>query len=186
MGHEAQLLVGGVRPRDAIWWGRGGGNKYHELQRLEDAGIQVPPHSLIAYPGWLGRSFTHMGARDLRRGNGRDFYVQRLDIDMEFRFHIFNGESIRRQFKEPRTPNHHPWIRSWASGWKLSPGGLATNDMRKAAVKAVAALGYPWGAVDIGRLREGGFVVLEVNTRPGIEGGTVTQYAKAVIANATA
>ena len=182
MGHEAQLLIGGTRPRDAVWWGRGGGNKYHELQRLHNAGIPVPPHSLLPHAGWLSRSFTHMGARDLLRGTGRDFYVQRLDIDMEFRFHIFNGLSIRRQFKEPRLPEYHPWIRSWKSGWKLTPGGPATRDMRIAAVASVEAVGgYLFGAVDIGRLVGGGFVVLEVNTRPGIEGSTVIQYAKAVI-----
>jgi len=50
------------------------------------------------------------------------------------------------------------------------------------AVRAVEAVGgYLFGAVDIGRLVGGGFVVLEVNTRPGIEGSTVIQYAKAVI-----
>lgn len=180
LGHEARLLVGGHRPENAVWWGRGGGNKFNELRTLALAGIRVPMFDTHPRPGWLGRSRVHMQARDLRHGTGRDFYVEKLDIDKEFRFHIFNGKSIRRQFKEPRIDNPHPWIRSWESGWKLTPGGDATDDMRKTAVAAVKALNYDFGAVDIGRLRAGGFVVLEVNSRPGIEGSTVTQYAKAL------
>ncbi len=181
LGQDAGLVIGGPRPADALWWGRGGGNKFLELTKLAEAGIPVPPHKLGPSVGWLRRNFHHMGAHDLLRGTGKDFYVERLDIDAEFRFHIFNGESIRRQHKVPRTGHPHEWIRSWDSGWKLMPGGEPPNGSREAAVRAVAALGYTLGAVDIGRLRGGGFVVLEVNTRPGIEGSTVIQYAKAVI-----
>lgn len=181
MGHPARRQIGGPRPTDVILWGQGGGNKLHELIRLAEAGLPVPPHKLSPSPGWLRRNFHHIGGNDLRQGTGHDFYVERLDIVEEFRFHIFDGLSIRRQVKVPRNDHPHEWIRSWASGWKLMPGGNPPRGSREAAVRAVEALGYTFGAVDVGRLRGGGFVVLEVNTAPGIEGSTVTKYAEGVI-----
>jgi D-alanine-D-alanine ligase-like ATP-grasp enzyme len=47
------------------------------------------------------------------------------------------------------------------------------------SVEAVAALGLDFGAVDIIEDKEGNFYVLEINTAPGLEGHTVTSYAKA-------
>lgn|SRR5574341_350004 len=180
LGYEAQLVIGGRCPDQAVHWGCSS-NKFEELRSLALAGLRTPMFDLSPRPGWLGRSFDHTQARDLRRGIGRDYWVEPLDIDKEYRFHIFDGKSIRRQFKEPRVPNPHPWIRNHKTGWKLSPGGDATDEMREAAVRAVTVLNRRFGAVDLGRLRSGGFVVLEVNSRPGIEGSTVTQYAKAII-----
>ena len=160
------------------------GNKFRELDILAGAGVPVPPYGRHPDRGWLARLETHYEANDLRQNlRTGDFYVQRVDVDAEFRFHIFQGVSIRQQHKVPIRTNAHPWIRSFASGWDWVNGGDGTEAMRRAAVRAVAALGLDWGAVDVGRLRTGGFVVFEVNTAPGIDpgGSTADRYAAAIM-----
>ena len=160
------------------------GNKFAELQIMERAGVPVPPHSRTPHAGWLARRDSHYEADDLRAAlRTGDFYVQRVDVDKEFRFHIFNGVSIRQQHKVKVRADAHPWIRSFASGWDWINGGDGTDAMRRAAVRAVAALGYTFGACDVGRLRVGGFVVFEVNTGPGIDpgGSTADRYAAAIM-----
>jgi len=185
-GQQAQRIVGGGAPRGAINWGQGGGNKYEELRTLWAAGIPVPPHSRNKVPGWLARRFTHMEANDLTANlTYGDYYVQFVPTVREHRIHIFNGESIRAQMKVPRRANPHPDFRSHANGWKLVGGPEYTAQVprgaREMAKKAVAAMGYLFGAVDIGVKEDGRPVIWEVNSQPGIEGTTVDAYAKAVI-----
>lgn len=190
MGHQAQRIVGGPQPRGSLYWGKGGGDKYRELQILQQAGVLVPQHRVqkpVGEPGlWLARRSTHMEADDLLAElQTGDFYVQYVPTIREHRVHIFNGQSIRVQMKVPRIENPHPRFRSWASGWKLVAGEQYTAQVprgaREMAKQAVAAMGYVFGAVDIGVKEDGTPIVWEVNSQPGIEGVTVTQYANAIV-----
>lgn len=191
LGHQAQRIVGGPQPRGSLYWGKGGGNKFEELHKLAAAGVRVPLHvqsMAAATPGveWLARRFTHMEADDLTAElKVGDFYVGYVPTVREHRVHVFDGESIRVQTKVPRLDNPHPRFRSWANGWKLVAGAEYTAQVprgaREMAKQAVAAMGYVFGAVDIGVREDGTPIVWEVNSQPGIEGGTVTQYANAVI-----
>lgn len=169
-----------------IYWGQGGGDKYAELERLADAGIPVPAHSRLPHPGWLARTARHREARDLLREITKgDYYVEYVPTLREHRVHVVEGKVICVQGKIPRRPTPHPRYRSWRSGWKLvaTPATTATlpPKARTCAKAAVAALHYHFGAVDVGTQADGSPIVFEVNSQPGLEGGTIRRYARAFI-----
>jgi len=165
-------------------------DKLGENQVLSGANIPTvyavrgPIPKEYAQRGWefIPRMANHVGGNDLLRRPARaDFYVRKENIQSEFRIHSFNGKSIRAGIKVPRTPNPHPWIRSYDAGWRIDYDGFKSNEgMRKIAHKAVKALGLTFGAVDIGQLDNGNLIVLEVNRAPGIEGGTLEAYVRAI------
>lgn len=159
-------------------------NKQEQLIILAQNGIPCPEVFDSPATDRLGRSFKHQCASDLLRGNGTDYYTQRLQFVRECRIHIFGGKSIHAGMKVPRegaTP--HPWIRSSASGWKIdySKSERILKDRRELAKKAVAALGLDFGAVDIGIVEDGRAAVIEVNTAPGLDIPTAEAYVKQLI-----
>lgn len=186
LGHDAQRRIGGDPPANAILWGRGGGNKYVELQKLAAAGVPVPAHSRVKKDGWLARRFKHQEANDLLAGLATgDYYVEYVPTKHEHRIHVFNGESIRVAMKVPRTDNPHPKFRSWQAGWRFGVNpeytAMLPPKARDYAVQACKALGYEFGAVDVATTTSGKALVWEVNSGPGIEGSTVDCYAKAIL-----
>jgi len=87
---------------------------------------------------------------------------------------------LRRMAKYHPTPDHI--VKSNYRGWKFSRvtnNNLAKN-LKDEAVKAVSALGLDFGAVDIGKTEDGGVVVLEVNTGPGLEGSSLKAWKTAL------
>lgn len=189
IGWGQLIPFGGVK----VLNGRPSRNKLDELRKLEEGNVPIPPFDTQNWgEGWIGRSLFHQEGNDFSPHRWErppsSFWTRKLDIEREFRFHIFKAEdgfkSIRAGEKLPRTADHHPWVRSWNHGWKISYG----NDLgkvgllRDASKKALEALGYDFGAVDVGMLRGGGAVVLEVNQRVGLEEGgqTVVKYAEAI------
>jgi hypothetical protein len=186
LGGAVTLLTGFGCPAGAIHWGQGGGDKYVELERLVNAGIPVPPHSRVPHPGWLARTTHHKEARDLLAGLiYGDYYVEYVPTTQEHRVHVVEGKVVRVQGKIPRVPDPHPRYRSWRSGWKLVATPACTDTLppaaRDLAKRAVAALGYKFGAVDIGTQANGEPIVFEVNSQPGLKGSTVRCYAQAFI-----
>jgi hypothetical protein len=169
-------------------------SKFEEISLLSDGDIPVPPFDTKNWgEGWIGRSLHHQEGSDfLPRGERPPvaFYTRKLDIIEEFRFHIFTlpegVKSIRAGKKLPRSSDHHKWVRSWDMGWKIAyglPNETFPKKGREVAKKAIKAVGYDFGAVDVGLLKGGKeVVVLEVNSRPGFEvgGQTVQKYAEAV------
>jgi hypothetical protein len=161
-------------------------NKYHQLEALADAGVPVPEHRRTrpeSMQGWLARRFYHREASDLLAElDHGDYYVWFIPVEREFRIHIFKGKSIRAGMKVPRTTTPHPNFRSWAAGWKLSYGSDCQSYMRQSfrntARRAVEALGLDFGAVDLAVRANGDIVVWEVNTAPGLEGGTIAAYGR--------
>ena len=183
-----QYVNGRRQPLDSIAWGRKS-NKYEELQKLAEAGISVPKASLeLTIECDLGRTFKHSQARDLltpfRPGiDTADYYTQWVETVREHRVHVFDEEVIRVQMKQSDGPESHPWIRSSSSGWTLVARPeytkLLPKGARTVAKLAVEALGYPWGAVDIGTKPDGGIVVFEVNSAPGLKcAATLQTYAR--------
>lgn len=166
--------------------------KLEELGALQEKGVPVPPFDTHNWgEGWIGRSLRHQEGNDFLPPGERPrpaYWTRKLDIEREFRFHIFKLPegfmSIRGGEKLPRVPNPHPWVRSWQHGWKISYGKdlKGAGKCREASKKALEALGYDFGAVDVGLLRGGEPVVLEVNSRIGLDegGDTVVKYAEAI------
>lgn len=134
---------------------------------------------------WLGREANHTGGTDLLNPpTVPAFWVKKEEFVKEFRVHSFLGKSIRagqKVHRESFTGTPHPWIRSWDAGWRISyADGIVRQKHRDLAHLAVKALNLDFGAVDIGEKADGTLVVLEVNRAPGLEGGTVEAYARAV------
>lgn len=189
LGVDAKCNIGGPKPPGALVWGGGGGNKYIELAKLKNAGVPVPdffldPPMNILY---FARKFKHHEANDLRQHlKSGDYYTEYVHCLREHRVHIFDGKCVRVQQKVPRCEEPNPIIRSWVTGWKLECNPHAVETLppkaRLYAKQAVAALKYTFGAVDIGtRYNTGEAIVWEVNSQPGLEGGTLACYARAII-----
>jgi hypothetical protein len=181
-------------------------NKLDELMRLTNAGVPCVSAAKIDHDGsldiyrkggYLIRSLHHQGGSDMLNGTLHPAYVvKKLEFTTEFRVHSFNGKSIRAGQKvlregftalgpgevwRPGSGKAHPWVRSYDSGWKVSYDGFeSTTAHRTLAHKAVKALGLVFGAVDLGKTPQGNLVVIEVNTAPGIEGGSIASYARAI------
>lgn len=155
------------------------------LGHFERATMIAPPVPVTTPdPLWVGRSNNHVGGLDLLTPPATpDYYVKRENITEEYRLHVFDGKSIRAGKKAPRTgvPNPSNWIRSFDGGWKIVYDRYeSTTAQRNLAASAVRALGLTFGAVDLGLLADGNLITLEVNRAPGLEGGTIEAYARAI------
>lgn len=151
--------------------------KREAIDRLNQA--QIRTIRLVDHSDeWLVRDASHRGGQDLLKDR---LLVVKEPIVEEYRVHSWMGKSLRTAVKVPARPDHHPWIRSHLSGWKFSydPDRIPKG-IRKLAHQAVQALGLDFGAVDLGQLEDGTFMVLEVNSAPGLEGQTFDRYAEAI------
>jgi len=170
------------------------GNKLLELTKLSSSHVPVPPymHGLPGMTGWLGRSLHHVNGDDLDHCSYADFWTKIVKCSREFRVHSFRGKSIILGERKPTTPNHHPFIRTTDKGWDISYpsmkpgqdpiGGSLRIALRSLAAQAVKAVGYDFGAVDIGLKEDGGLVVFEVNSAPGLDPGLeLNRYCDAII-----
>ncbi len=155
-----------------------------------NAHLQAPLPVAQPAATWLARNNNHVGGNDLLEGRANaDYYSKKEEIVEEYRVHLFNGKSIRagKKIQQRTRPDGrtapHQWIRSFDAGWNIVYDGFAsTKEMRAIAKKAVEALGLHFAAVDIAKKADGSLIVLEVNRAPGCEGGTVTAYAKKIVA----
>jgi len=156
-----------------------------QLGRLATIARTPAPPPQRVQGEWLPRASSHVGGDDLLHPPATpDFWSRRENLTEEYRIHSFLGKSIRAGRKMPREgfQNPHDWIRSFDAGWRINYDDFkSTKEMRAIAAKAVGALELQFGAVDIGRKADGGLIVLEVNRAPGLEGGTVAAYTRAIL-----
>ncbi len=115
---------------------------------------------------------------------GHHLYVKYVSKLHEYRIHVVLGEAVLVQQKRKREgfeqDDNQSLIRNYDNGWVFAVNNVTWQDSatetktKAAAIKAVAALGLDFGAVDIivGK-RDGLPYVLEVNTAPGIESPTL-------------
>lgn len=151
------------------------------LYGTQGKGIQSPGRLWRLH--WLGQ---HRQPRNIRRAWSRSEWFSILENDpyTEYRFHIVNGKSVMRMQKTHTYPTlQGPLpIRNRKNGWTfIRDCTIPTEDLRETAKKAVEALGYPWGAVDLlYNTNTGRIVVLEVNSAPGMDDRTATVYSQEI------
>lgn len=109
-------------------------------------------------------------------------YTRHFNAKYEFRVHVAFGRVIRIQQKKKLNgvPKHD--VRSYDNGYRYSTNlSIDTpNVIGDVSIQAIRALGLDFGAVDILYMASNDSArVLEVNTAPGIEGDTVTDYYNA-------
>lgn len=107
-------------------------------------------------------------------------YIKKQD---EFRIHVFNGEAFfaQRKARKKEVPDDQVnWkIRNLAGGFIYANQNIeVSEEVKKQAVAAIAALGLDFGAVDIITNKRGEVYVLEVNTACGLAGTTLTKYVE--------
>lgn len=114
-------------------------------------------------------------------------YTEYIPKKAEYRFHIFNGQVIdiqqKKKKREFNEDNRDTRIRNLHNGYVYTRDGVAPPDgSSDLAIRAVAACGYQYGAVDmVYNEKRNQCYVLEVNSRPGIMGSTVDHYVEALI-----
>lgn len=177
-------------------------NKLAAFQKMKLAGVRIPEFtdSIEVAKEWIEDERIVLCRKLLRANSGRGIviaktleelvpaplYVKYIRKEKEYRLHVFNGQVIDFVEKKRRSgfdsnPAYNKYIRSYEQGWVMTRDGVAISDAVKAeAIKAVAALGLDFAAVDIVINRDGLPVVLEANTAPGIQGTTLEKYKAAV------
>ena len=184
-------------PATALNGGFKGSDKLKQLQQLDKASVPVPVFHLEApldlHMGWLARKKHHVDGDDLMvDGMDGDYFTEIVPCAREFRVHSFLGKSILLGERQPKITKHHPYIRTVSRGWDIQyPSMKASVDpigmdlrvkLRAIAHKAVKAVGYDFGGVDIGLTEAGKLVVFEVNSAPGLDpGAELDVYTAAII-----
>jgi len=185
-----------------IQWGGNGLNKLEQFTKFKETdGLNIPQFtteysaalqlaekwsiivrsSLTGHSG-VGITFCEEGM-EIPQGK---LYVQYIKKQHEYRVHVFNGKviDIQQKRKKKDVPNEeiNYKIRNHHTGWVYCRENLhIPPDLEQQAIKAVQALGYLFGAVDIiWNKKQNKCYVLEVNSAPGLEGETIVKYANAI------
>lgn len=114
-------------------------------------------------------------------------YTAYVPKKAEYRFHVFGDKVIDVQEKRKKrsfnADNRDTRVRNVNNGYVYCRDGVnPPAGAADLAVRAVQALGYQYGAVDlIYNEKRNCSYVLEVNSRPGLMGTTLEKYADALI-----
>ncbi len=173
-------------------------DKLLTLRRLQEAGIPIPEFSTdrAVANRWLREGYRVVVRHKLRANSGDGIEIvrpeERWDVPLaplytkytrksqEYRVHVFQGRIIDLSEKRKRngTPPSEGLIRSHKHGWVFCREGINPPcSVSEQAIKAVAALGLDFGAVDV-ICRDGRVWILEINSAPGLEGLTLQRYAQ--------
>lgn len=163
--------------------------KHSALELMRSAGVTVPPFLLGRV--LLRPTMTRRG-KQIEEHDG--IAMQRIDKDLEFRVDVFQGKAFRFHVKTG-PDDKIAWNREgteWSTyGKKTMLRGptekypTATESQVREVIalakKAVEAIGYDFGAVDIIReQRTNKMYVLEVNSAPSLDENGVRKYASKI------
>lgn len=197
--HVYRVTPSRVKNRTAINF-HGGIDKRVQFQRFHANACPAPACSYHS-DGIAGFNSSRVVARTLTNASeGRGIiifnkedpppdaplYTEYIPKKKEFRVHVWNQEVIDVSEKRKRkgfVDNRDTQIRNTANGYVFCRDGVTEPDgLRGVALSAVRALGRSYGAVDIiWNEKRNQCYVLEVNSRPGMEGTTVEKYAEAIL-----
>lgn len=113
-------------------------------------------------------------------------YTKYFKKRSEYRVHVFRNEVIFVQRKARRldTPDADVnWqIRNHSNGFIYANQNIVVSEaIQSACVETCSVLGLDFGAVDVIEKHNGSFVILEVNTAPGLTETTAGKYAEAIL-----
>lgn len=113
-------------------------------------------------------------------------YTKYMKKTYECRVHVFNGKVIDAQIKRKRTTDEpeetNTYIRNIHTGWVYCRKDFTLPEAAvELSLAAINAVGLDFGAVDlIYNQHYNKFYILEVNTAPGLEGTTLTNYIQEI------
>lgn len=177
-------------------------NKLKTFELLKEAGVSIPPF-------WSGMNEAMQAfndgeclvARTVLNGHSGEgiviitdaaefvkapLYTKYIPKKEEYRYHVFNGEvvDVQRKARKMDVPKEDVnWkVRNLDGGFIFAREGVvASHVASEEAIKAVAALGLDFGAVDIiWNQKEDKYYVLECNSAPGLAGTTLETYANCI------
>ena len=197
--HVYRVTPARVRRRIPIYF-CSGIDKREQFQRFAGHGVCSPNYTLRSdgiaeFDGSrvVARTLTNSSeGRGITIFNKGDIpplaplYTEYIPKKKEFRVHVWNNEVIdvsEKRKKSGYAEERNTQVRNTANGYVFCRNGVVEPDgMRQLALDAVAALGRTYGAVDIiWNEKRNMCYVLEVNSRPGMEGTTVEIYANAIL-----
>jgi glutathione synthase/RimK-type ligase-like ATP-grasp enzyme len=176
-------------------------NKVEQFERFKEAGVSAPKYALsdrearnidckTLFARALINSTGGRGITEFERSAEQypraPLYTEYIPKKAEYRVHIFNGEVIDVQQKKKRREfgaERDTRIRNLANGYVYTREGITQPEgVGTLAINAVNVVGYMYGAVDIifNEKRNQCFV-LEVNSRPGLQGTTLDKYTESLI-----
>lgn len=175
-------------------------DKITQLRAFEDKKVSSPEWCTYR-EGVSSFSSTHIVARALTRASeGRGItifekgsvvpyaplYTAYIPKKKEFRVHVYNNAVIDVAEKRKNSfynQERDTRVRNTSNGYVFCRSDLVEpEELRLLAISACQALGRRYGAVDIiWNKKHNKCYVLEVNSRPGMEGTTLTKYADAIL-----
>lgn len=186
-----------VRRRKPIWF-KGGIDKVVQLQAFKDAGVPCPAFctNLQGVPYLGSKRVVVRALTNSSEGRGitickseecvqvAPLYTAYIPKDAEYRVHVWDEKVIDiQQKKKKRGGEADALVRNTANGYVFCRGDIVPPDgVADIALGAVKALGRTYGAVDVIHSKKlNSMFVLEVNSRPGMQGTTIQKYANAII-----
>lgn len=113
-------------------------------------------------------------------------YTRYTPKQEEYRIHVFRDGTIidvqqKRRMNGFVEEGNNNYLRNHDNGWVFCRQNVTAPDsVLQAAQNTILALNLDFGAVDVGHHKTHGTFVYEINTAPGIEGQTISNYANKI------